>query len=179
MIVKNYIENLSIRSDVEPLFLSAFPENERPPVKRYFSLFKKNINILYGFYEGDNFIGFSSVTIYKDIAYIFFLAVAPEHRNKGYGSKILSYLKEEYSKYTVLLCYEEVDDKYPDNDMRKKREEFYQRNGFVKNQFKSEEFYVVYQTAYYGHREVSFEEYQEIFKIGFGSFALKYLRKYQ
>ena len=179
MIVKSFIDNPSIKNDVEPLFLSAFPEDERPPAKRYFSLFKKKSNILYGFYEGKNFIGFASVTIYKDIAYIFFLAVTLENRNKGYGSAILSYIKNEYQNYTVLLCYEEVDDKYPDNDLRKKREEFYIRNGFIRNPFKSDEFNVVYQSAYYGSHEVSFEEYQEIFKMGFGSFAVKFLRKYQ
>ena len=47
MIVKEYKKNPNIRNDIEPLFLSAFPENERPPADIYFSSFKKDINKLY------------------------------------------------------------------------------------------------------------------------------------
>ena len=115
MIALNYLYNLHIRKDVEPLFVSAFPTDERPPSDIYFESFKNhNANILYGFYEDDIFVGFASVVLYKDICYIFFLAIQDELRGQGYGSKILSMIKEMYQNDVILLCYEEVDKKYKD-----------------------------------------------------------------
>ena len=93
MKIVNYINDKNIRKDVEPLFLSSFPETERPGPDIFFSSFKKESNVLYAFYDKDKFIGFTSLIIYKDIAYIFFLAVSPSLRGKGYGSQIISELK--------------------------------------------------------------------------------------
>ena len=175
MIVKDFRDYPQIKKDIRPLFLSAFPEDERPPANIYFKNFKKDINQLFGFYDGDTFIGFASVTFYKDICYLFFLAVKEEQRDKGYGSKIISILKERFKDYVLLICYEEVDEKYPDYENRLRREKFYVRNGFIKNPLKTNEFGVIFQSAYIGKHIVTFEEYKEIFASGFGEFAVKFL----
>ena len=178
MIALNYLYNLHIRKDVEPLFVSAFPTDERPPSDIYFESFKNhNANILYGFYEDDIFVGFASVVLYKDICYIFFLAIQDELRGQGYGSKTLSMIKEMYQNDVILLCYEEVDKKYKDYENRCKRAGFYHKNGFIDNPLKTNEFGVIFQTAYYGNRTITFEEYQSIFRIGFGDWATKYLKE--
>ena len=62
-------------------------------------------------------------------------------------------------------------------EIRKRRERFYKHNGFKDNPLKTNEFGVIFQTASIGNRNVSFEEYQEIFKNGFGEFTLKYLKE--
>lgn len=165
----NYKEHKNIRNDVEPLFISAFPVEERPTPEIYFRNFDmRKENVLLGFYEEEKFIGFASYILYKDICYLFFLAVKDEYRNKGYGSKILEETKKLYSDYTILLCYEEVDRKYEDYEMRLRRSFFYKKNGFVINPLKTYEFGVVFQTVYCGHRTVTFEEYKNIFMTGFG-----------
>lgn len=164
----NYKEHKIIRKDVEPLFISAFPEDERPPVEIYFRGFDTHDEtILFGFYEKDVFIGFASFITYKDICYIFFLAVSEKYRNQGYGTKILDVIKERYKGYVILLCYEEVDKKYPDYENRLRRSLFYKRNGFVINPLKTYEFGVVFQTAIYGSHPVSFDDYKQIFITGF------------
>lgn len=173
----NFLDNPKIRKDIEPLFVHAFPKEERPTPQYFFSCFDKENNQLYAFYDADKFVGFTSLIIFKDVCYIFFLAVSPSLRNQGYGSKILSMIKEMYQSYTILLCYEEIDEKYSDIENRKKREKFYLDNGFKDNGYKTDEFGVIFQTAYFGKRTVSFEEYQEIFKIGFGDFAVPYVKK--
>ena len=175
----NYRDNKEIRKDVEPLFITAFPQNERPPADYYFSSFSNPNNQLFGFYDEDKFVGFSSITLYKDICYIFFLTIKENERDKGYGSQAISLIKEKYRKFAILICYEEVDEKYPDYLNRKRREQFYYRNGFKKNPLMSNEFGVIYQTAVIGNRIVTFEEYQEIFKSGFGEHTLQYLQKYK
>lgn len=178
MIVKNYLENKEIEKDVKPLFESAFPIEERPPADVFFSSFNdQNNKVLLGFYDEKAFIGFTSLIIYKDICYIFFLAVSTSKRNKGWGSKILAYIKEKYEKYNILLCYEEVDEQYPNYQERVKREQFYFNNGFKKNPLKTNEFGVVFQTASIGSRIINFDDYKGIFESGFGSWALEYLKQ--
>ena len=177
MKIVNYINDKNIRKDVEPLFLSSFPESERPGPDIFFSSFKKESNVLYAFYDNDKFIGFTSLIIYKDIAYIFFLAVSPIYQHQGYGSQILSTIKNTYKDKVILLCYEEVDNKYDDYEKRKKRESFYKKNGFISNNLTTEEFGVVFTVARYGYREVSFEEYKKIFIFGFGEFAKDYIKR--
>ena len=165
----NYKEHINIRKDIEPLFISAFPKDERPPADIYFHGFDiRNETILYGFYEEDEFIGFASIVLYKDICYIFFLAVSEKHRNQGYGTKINDVIKELYKEYVILLCYEEVDKKYKDYDVRLRRSRFYHKNGFIINPLKTYEFGVIFQTVIYGNHEVSFDDYKHIFMTGFG-----------
>ena len=173
----NYKDNHRIRKDVQKLFLSAFPSDERPPAHIFFAKAKKENNDVYAYYDNDEFIGFTGIITYKDIIYIFFLAVPEAKRNMGYGSKILEYIKSSHRDKVVLLCYEEVDRKYDDYEKRVKRKEFYQRNGFLENGFKTNEFGVIFETAYYGVHKVSFEEYVEIFAAGFGEFARQYIKK--
>ena len=180
MIVKEFLEHQEIRKDIEPLFISAFPSDERPSEDIYFENFKKNKNaILYGFYDDSEFVGFSSVILYKDICYIFFLAVSSNKRDQGYGSQILSEIKHIYNDNVILLCYEEVDNKYQDFEMRLRRKNFYMKNGFIDNPLKTNEFGVVFQTAYYGKHTVSFKDYKEIFAIGFGPYVVKYLKEHK
>ena len=177
MIVKNYLENKEIEKDVRPLFEEAFPVDERPPSNIFFSSFLgENNKVLLGFYEKNEFIGFASLIIYKDICYIFFLAVSPTKRNQGWGSQILSYIKEKYQKYVILLCYEEVNEKYENYLERVRREHFYFKNGFKINPLKTNEFGVVFQTATIGKRIVTFDDYKEIFRTGFGEWALAHLK---
>lgn len=168
---------INVKNDVSALLVSAFPESERPPVDYFFTNFENDNNVLLAYYENDIFIGFSALTFYKDICYIFFLAVSPTYRNKGYGSQIIEILKKDYSHCILLLAYEEVDQKYPNYLERINREKFYLKRGFINNDLKTNEWGVIFQTAYIGHRKVTFEEYQQIFRLGFGDFALEYLQK--
>ena len=97
MKIIDYNKDQSIRKDVEPLFISAFPKEERPEPDYFFSSFDKENNHLYGFYDKKIFIGFASVIIYKHICYIFFLAIEEKYRNKGYGSEVLKEIKNLYN----------------------------------------------------------------------------------
>ena len=172
----NFKNNPSIRKDVEPLYVSAFPVEERPPVKMFFKNAVKETIDLIGFYENDEFIGFTNLVDYQDICYIYFLAVTPEKRNQGYGSKILETVKQLKSDKNLLLCFEEVDEKYKDNSFRIKRRDFYHQNGFKDNIFKSNEFGVVYDSAVYG-RQITFDEYLSLLVFNFSDWLKRYIKK--
>ena len=172
-----YTDQKNIKEDVSVLLVEAFPENERPPVDFFFENIKKDNNELIAFYDNDAFIGFTALAFYQDICYIFFLAVSPTKRHQGYGSEILETIKKDYSDYILLLAYEEVDPKYPNYLERVNREKFYLNHGFINNDLVTNEWGVIFQTAYIGKRKVTFKEYQEIFRICFGINPEKYLKK--
>ena len=178
MIKKRLSAHPEIKNDVTPLYISAFPVNERPPVINFYrSLMEHEENELYAYYEENRFIGFTYITAYKDIVYIFFLAVQKEERRKGFGTLILQDIKNTYPTEVLLVCYEEVDPSYIDYEERLRREKFYERNGFKRNIFKSKEYGVVFQSAYIGSRPVTFEEYRKVFELGFGTFSLRFLKE--
>ena len=177
MTSKNYLENHSIRKDIEPLYISAFPEEERPPVEMFFRCANQDNFKIIGFYEGEHFIGFTTLIYYKDLCYVFFLAVTPNKRGLGYGSKILSEIKNSNPDKVVFLCFEEVDKKYLDYDNRVKRREFYIHNGFKDNNLKTEEYYVNYDVYYYGNHKVEFDDYLALYISVFGDRVKEIVKK--
>ena len=108
---------------------------------------------------------------------MFFLAIANEYRNKGYGSLIIQEAFKKYQGKRFVLCFEEVDDKYEDNSYRIKRREFYYRNGFKDNMLKTWEYGVIYDTVYHGSSPVSFEEYLSLMVHCYGPRAKQYIKK--
>ena len=166
-----------IKKDVSKLLVEAFPEDERPPVDIFFKNLEKDNTRLLTFYQNNQFIGFTSLIIYKDICYIFFLAVSSIYRGQGYGGQILEIIKRDYHDYILLLAFEEVNPQYSNYEERVNRQRFYAHHGFLDNDLLTDEWGVRFQTAYIGQRKVTFEEYQEIFKIGFGDWTICHLKK--
>lgn len=178
MKVISYRDPLFDKEKVSNLYLTAFPEEERPPLFYFYDSLKSHKdNELLSYYDGDAFIGFTYLVIYQDIVYLFFLAVDSKQRNKGYGTKIIQYLKDRYLNKTIILCYEEVDEKYSDYQLRKRRQDFYFRNSFIDNHMKTDEYGVIYQTAYIGNKPIDFTSYINMLIKGFSSRAKDYIKE--
>lgn len=172
----DYQDHKKIIDDISILYLEAFPEEERPPLDIFIkSLDNKDITLL-AFYENKKFIGFTYLAFYKDICCLYFFAVNKKYRHQGYGGQILEILKEKYAQYVLMLCYEEVDSKYPNYEERVNRKNFYYHHGFKDNQIKTNEYGVIYETAYIGSHQVSFANYLTIFKMVFGPGHEKYVK---
>lgn len=172
-----YTNQANIKKDITPVYKSSFPIDERPPVKYFFSSLERKQNHLFAYYKENMFIGFAYITLYKYICYLFFLAVKKDHRNHGYGGEILEDIKRGYSSYVILLCYEEVNEKYDNYLERVKRQGFYQSHGFKPNGLKTNEYGVIYESAYIGAHKVDYQTYVEIFVIGFGEHSRKYIKE--
>ena len=78
----------------------------------------------------DACIGFMAVKIYKDLAYLFFLAIDSNCRSKGYGSRAIETLKAEYPGKKQVVDFEMLDDTAANFEQREKRRKFYLRNGY-------------------------------------------------
>lgn len=115
---------------IETLFLSAFPKEERPPFRRLKRKADQGKGDMLCAMDGDRFVGFAYMVQHQDLAYLFFLAVDEKKRGKGYGSAILQSVRRMYAGYRIFLAREQLDRNAPNYDQRVKRREFYLRNGF-------------------------------------------------
>ena len=166
-----------LKQEISEVLVEAFPPEERPPVAYFFKSLKRKENELFAYYDKETFVGFAFLSRYLDVCYIFFLAVKKEYRHQGFGGQILEMIKDSNKDSVLLICYEEVNPQYPNYLERADRERFYLSHGFKDNKLKTNEYDVIYQTAYIGKRHVTFNEYKKIFVIGFGKEREKYLKE--
>lgn len=118
-----YISYPKYKDKIENLYLNAFPVEERFPFWILNECSKENNSNLYAILDNNEFIGMSYIVKCDEAYYLMYLAVEPNLRNKKYGSKILSDLKEKYK--TLFLSIDE-----PTDEMSVRRKNFYLKNGF-------------------------------------------------
>lgn len=118
---------------IKSLADEVFPPNELL-APTTFSDYEKDFCLLAFFdkeLRDDDFIGFCALVPFKDIVYLAFFVVAPNHQQKGYGTAILAELKKIFShKKAIILEAEKVCEHSPNNNERIKRAKFYEKSGF-------------------------------------------------
>ena len=116
---------------VYQLMETSFPKDEYRPYAEQKALLEKSNYTIYGMLCSDtqDVQGFIAVWDFEDIAFVEHFAVNPNYRNGGLGSKILGELSALLEKQICL----EVE--LPDTEMAGRRIGFYQRNGFVLNDY--------------------------------------------
>ena len=117
-------------SQVQALYESAFPANERIPMKHL--LDNKIKREFWAFFDGDLFCGFSNSITHGSITNIVYFAVVPELRSRGYGSQILQAIREKHPDSRIVVDIEVEEDSKDAEELerRNRRRDFYQRNGF-------------------------------------------------
>ncbi len=108
----------------------AFPKEEQYPfwVLRFMAM-RSGVDYL-AFYDEDLFCGLSYTSSTRDMMYVLYLAVNDAIRSKGYGTEILNFLKEKSQGKAIILNVEPLDEQAENYEQRKRRMEFYYRNGF-------------------------------------------------
>lgn len=124
----NALSDPKLLEKVHHLYLSAFPKEERIPwiLVRLNSL-RKDVDLT-AFLDGDEFCGFTYSVTCGDQHFLLFFAVAEHLRSQGYGSAILSAVKESYA--SVSLNIETLTEDAPNLPERQHRFGFYRHNGF-------------------------------------------------
>lgn len=113
----------------EKLYIESFPENERFS----FKMMIKNENKSYetfGFYQDGVFCGFAILLNSLDISHILYIATLPELRGKGLGTKALSALERIKSGMRIIVDIERELPDCDENEIRRRRKNFYLRNGY-------------------------------------------------
>jgi len=117
---------------VRELNKAEFPRNERMPIWMLLRMTKskKGVVDFLAFYDDDLFIGFISLFTICDLTYVALLAVNSKVQSKGYGSRILGYVKELYPDNRVTINIEVLDENAANSEQRKRRRAFYLKNGY-------------------------------------------------
>jgi GNAT superfamily N-acetyltransferase len=127
--IERVSENTDNLQEIHRLYNASFPDDERIPWKRIFSMLGETRR-MYAYYDGDVFAGLSYLFIHREIAYLGYLAVEETLRNQGYGTQILKCILKELSGYKIVIDIEAVIEEADNYEERLKRKNFYLHNGF-------------------------------------------------
>lgn len=119
------------KKKINRLFLSAFPREERPPIGLLYRRHRQKKADFRAIMDGDRFVGLALITGCDAVKTLMFFAMEDTCRGKGYGSRVLSMIKEEFAGTPFFLCAEPLDDKADNAGERVRRLQFYARNGFT------------------------------------------------
>lgn len=146
---------------LKKLYLTAFPAEERAP---FFLMMLKarqgRAEMLTAKING-KFVGFVYMVCHRDLAYLFYLAVADRLRGKGIGGKIISAVKERYRGRRIFLAREQLDQNADNYAQRVSRRSFYLRCGFTDLPCMIKEASVIYDVMGIGGN-VSAEDYDRL-----------------
>lgn len=115
---------------IKRLYETAFPDGEQIPWDDLMRLVGEMPLDFTAYYDDEEFIGFTIVYPRKAFNWYWYFAVCEELRGKGYGQKILSQLIEHYKGHTSVLDMESPTQVCDNQNQRKRRHNFYLRNGF-------------------------------------------------
>ena len=123
---------------VKALYESAFPENERIPIKQLLdNKIKREFWAFFDKEDGESgaapkFCGFSNSITHGSITNIVYFAVVPELRCHGYGSQILQVIRRQHPDTRIVVDIEVEEDSKDAEELerRNRRRDFYLRNGF-------------------------------------------------
>lgn len=128
--VEPVVENGPYWEDVGRLAREAFPPGEYFSPRKLMRMAQADDFDFWKILVGSAFVGFMVVKTYDDLAYLFFLAIDPSHRSKGYGARVLARVRTLYPQKRLILDFEMLDETAANSEQRKKRRAFYLRNGF-------------------------------------------------
>lgn len=127
--------------------------------------------------DNEAFVGFMVVQTYRDLSYLFFLAIDQTYRSKGYGSRAIETLKETYIDKIQVVDFEMIDESTSNNKQRIRRKEFYIRNGYKETGLFLSYFGVDYEVMCMGD-EFNAEDFKELMKtIQVEGFNPRYFNK--
>lgn len=153
---------------LQELYEGAFPEEERVPM--WVLLWKgkkKNIHFI-AFYDEHAFSGFAYLIIYTDITFVFYLAINDQIRSKGYGSQVLSKIKEMYPNNRIILNIEAIEEGASNYEQRVQRKGFYVKNGYKNSRLRISQFNQSYEVMVLG-QDITEGELRGVFKLFMGS----------
>lgn len=170
-----FVDYYKYRKEVKNLYYKAFPANERVPYLILKNKAKKKA-IYQAVVDQDKFIGLIYLVKKDKYLYLFFLAVDDKYQNQGYGSKIIAYLKAKYQDYKIMVLIEDLDELADNHEQRIKRLAFYQRNGFIRLNYKIKEAMVRYELI--GNDEkINNHNFYDLMDYYFGKFLFTFLYK--
>lgn len=134
---------------IYPEYVKLFPEVERKSYRRIKKTVKNKISKIIEIVADEQFVGFMIINTLENNPYVQldYLAILPNHQNKGYGKEAIKLLKKQYENYNGIFIEVEklgLGKNEEENRIREKRVSFYENLGFYKMNFDLELFTVIY-----------------------------------
>lgn len=115
---------------VDALALEAFPPEEYLSPRTMVQMCKDTGFDFLALYEQANFVGFMTVMTYKELSYLFFLAIDRAQRAKGLGTEAIRLLQALYPHKVQIVDLEMQDARAVNCRQRERRRAFYLRCGY-------------------------------------------------
>ncbi len=116
-------------SEIYKKLENAFPYEERRDFKDYEIYFRNNHFLPFEIIDGEKAVGFINLWAFDSFIYVEHIAIDPEIRGGGYGTKAINLVKEKYNKPIIL------ESEAPKTKTQIKRIRFYENLGFKVNDF--------------------------------------------
>lgn len=117
------------KEQVYTLYEGAYPREEKKPLDMMENLADQGKMELLAIVEDGEFVGLAMNMLSEKTALLDYLAITPEKRCGGHGSVAIQMLTERFKDKKYILEIEMQDDKAENAWLRKRRKEFYLRNG--------------------------------------------------
>ena len=126
-ITSKEVDNHEIRG----LYQTAFPKDEQIPWADLMRLVEEMHLDFTAYYDDDTLVGFTIVYPRKSVNWYWYFAVREDLRGQGRGQQILTQLLKKYEGQAMVLDMESpTQTPCPNPEQRKRRHDFYLRNGF-------------------------------------------------
>lgn len=143
----------------------AFPPNELKPLRSMEELRAQGKYDVLGMFDGADLLGYAMLWVERDcpLALLDYLGVAEGRRGGGLGSALLGLLAEHYRDYRGVFGEAEAPENGASEEepLRRRRLEFYRRNGFRYGGYDCALFGVRYRALLRGAADVSPRELME------------------
>lgn len=117
-------KNFEDMENINSLALEAFPPKEYLAPCEIIKMAETKELDFWALYDNNIFVGFMVVKIYKNIVYLFFLAIFSEIRSKGYGKAAIEILKILYPSKLYVVDLELIDNQAKNKVQREKEKIF-------------------------------------------------------
>ena len=161
-------ENTKNLEEIKQLYWDAFPFEERIPF--YIMVLVgngKGVEFL-SIYDDDTWLGFIHTLVGDELSYIFYFAIDNRLRQSGYGSKILHEYKKIHPR--LSLAIEPIEENSDNIKQRRKRLEFYKKNGFETLDTKVVEMGIEFELMGAKGMKIKESDYKKLVKKFFDSF---------
>lgn len=155
------------------LYRKAFPRAEKKP---FLLMLKKrkegSMEIISIEEDNGRFLGLAIMVLYHEMALLDYFAISPECREGGIGSKAFQMLKTRYMDKKFLIEIESTEIETGNADQRKRRKNFYLKNGMTNLPFTVKLFGIDMEIMG-ASCTFEFKDYYEIYQKVFGKIIAK------
>ena len=156
------------------LYQSAFPREEKKPFSMIVSMWKRGKTDVWYCEKGNIFAGMVITINAPDRILLDYLAVNRKIRGQGLGSKMLQSMRQLYDGKEVFLEIEMQDETAENHEERKRRKQFYLRNGMSEMKVYIKLFGVDMELLGFDC-SFSFEEYHEFYRTNYNEWAASHI----